>query len=107
MTARFGKPVALNTAMSSYSPTSQENIRFQKWLCIANFIYANTFYIPTNKNVFSRCLSAGATNGLVAGKVHRKLQPRTEVVGKVAPLFRNGIFPSERNKTSPNITFPN
>ena len=35
------------------------------------------------------------------------LQPRTEVVGKVAPLFRNGIFPSEPNKISPNLTFPN
>ena len=39
----FGKTVALNTAMSSYSKASQENIRFQKWLCIANFIYVNTF----------------------------------------------------------------
>ena len=35
------------------------------------------------------------------------LQPWTEVVGKVATLFRNGIFPSEPNKISPNITFPN
>ena len=67
-TARLGKPVALNTAMSSYSETNQENIRFQKWLRIANFVYVNTFCILTNKNILGRCLSAGATNGPVAGK---------------------------------------
>ena len=35
------------------------------------------------------------------------LQPRAEVVGKVPPLFRKCIFPSEANKVPPNITFPN
>ena len=52
--------------------TCKPAIRF-RWLCIANFIYINTFYIPTNKNILGRCLSAGATNGLVAGRVQRKL----------------------------------